>query len=278
VPVRYVIVDNGSTDDTAALLRAAALPGMTLLNEPVPGKNRALNRALDILGEADLVVLTDDDVLPDQDWLMAWRDASADAPDHAMFGGAIAPEWMAPPPDWLLRWDLPLGVLYALTPEHGAGPITPDLVWGPNMAIRGALVREGHRFDAEVGPDGARTSYGMGSETEFTCRLARQGHRAWFAAASRVRHMVRPEQMTEAWMLGRAFRHGLGFPRYNPVRRPRLGRIGSVPAGLALRLAAWRAAAAAARRLPPSRRRFHLLWQAEWLRGFAAGLRQVATA
>jgi glycosyltransferase involved in cell wall biosynthesis len=101
VPHRIAIVDNASTDATPAILRAELarngperLP-LALLFEPVPGKNRALNRALDDdalrVAAGDLVVFTDDDTLPEPDWLQRHWAASEAHPECTMFGGTIRP-------------------------------------------------------------------------------------------------------------------------------------------------------------------------------------------
>ena len=72
---RIVAVDNASRDCSVDLVRAAAarLP-MTALEAPIAGKNRALNAALDRIApwlhDAELVVVTDDDVVPRPDWLV----------------------------------------------------------------------------------------------------------------------------------------------------------------------------------------------------------------
>ena len=69
---KLVAVDNGSTDGSGDLLRS--FPGrlpLTVLSEPAKGKNRALNRGLEI-AKGDLVVLTDDDIIAGADWLSAW--------------------------------------------------------------------------------------------------------------------------------------------------------------------------------------------------------------
>ncbi len=278
---RIVAVDNGSTDATPAILRdasAASTAPFAVLREPRAGKNRALNHALPLVSEASLVVLTDDDVLPEPDWLERLCAAAQANPGADILGGAIRPRWPGAMPPWIAGHGVPLGVVYGATdPRLPAGPVGPDLVWGPNMAIRGAVLRAGHRFDEGVGPDGAAASYGMGSETEFTTRLARAGHRAVFVPDAVVHHLVRPEQTEEAWVLGRAFRHGLGFFRYHP--RPGRGRlpwIAGLPPRLAADLAAHSTAAAVARHLPRGRLRFRILWQAAWLRGAAQHLRRTS--
>src|ERR1017187_6698685 len=58
-----VVVDNGSTDDTAAVIKAWASASpvpVQLLSEPRQGKGRALNCALRA-AQGELLVFTDDD-------------------------------------------------------------------------------------------------------------------------------------------------------------------------------------------------------------------------
>src|SRR5581483_3201021 len=78
-----------------------------------------------------------------------------------------------PSPDWLLKW-VPLQPTFAITnPTWEEGPINPLHIFGPNMAVRADVFQSGYRFNTSVGPSAG--SYAMGSETEFTNRLARSG-------------------------------------------------------------------------------------------------------
>ena len=59
-----VIVDDGSTNDTPELLRSwAGQLSLIQLAQPAGGKYRAVNRELKA-AERELVVFTDDDVIP----------------------------------------------------------------------------------------------------------------------------------------------------------------------------------------------------------------------
>jgi GT2 family glycosyltransferase len=81
---------------------------------------------------------------------------------------------------------------------------------------------ESRRFDENVGPKGS--SYAMGSETDFTTRLADEGYKAWFCRGAVVHHFVRAAQLDRAWLLGRAVRFGRGMYRRqlrdNPTPSP----------------------------------------------------------
>lgn len=223
-----LVVDNASTDATGEILRSFAgrLP-LTCFFEAQRGQNRARNTALGAIS-GDLVVLTDDDAIPRGDWLAHMRRAADANPDFAIFGGTVLPRWESQPEEWVLRW-VPLAAAFALTDsEWEEGPIRSSWVFSPNMAIRAAVFRDGHRFDEKFGP--REGSYPMGSETELTLRLIRAGLRAWHVKKAIVEHIIRPFQMTPKWLLSRAVRFGRGQYRLSHQYRPRRAIFG-VPAG-----------------------------------------------
>jgi glycosyltransferase involved in cell wall biosynthesis len=65
INVQFAVVDNNSTDETSQVIDSFAdrLP-LVHLFEPRPGKNCALNHALDSVEMGDIVVFTDDDIVP----------------------------------------------------------------------------------------------------------------------------------------------------------------------------------------------------------------------
>ena len=62
-----IVVDNGSTDDLAQVVRR--FPDVRLLSEPIPGSYAARNRGLAAASGA-VIAFTDSDCVPDPDWLM----------------------------------------------------------------------------------------------------------------------------------------------------------------------------------------------------------------
>lgn len=255
-----IIVDNGSCDGTASIVNGFAdrLP-VTLLQCPDPGKNRALNCALP-LARGDLVVFTDDDVLPAPDWLLAFRRAADAHPEATVFGGTVLLEWPAPPPRWLSEDAVNFRVVYGKN-ERPSGPCTFSHVFGANMAVRSAIFAAGARFAEHVGPDATNPVYAMGGEEELLGRLDSQGHAQWFVAEARVTHLIRPEQLEERWILDRGYRFGCNVAWQRGA--PRLFGV--------IRIA-YRVAAKASLLLPPSRRRLRVRYRDRVLAGIADGL------
>ena len=98
-------------------------------------------------------------------------------------------------------------MVFAITDDHQAdGPVDPQLIWGANMAVRRMIFDKGFRFCENVGP--ASGNYIMGSETEFTRRLAANGYPSYFCNAPVVQHIVRANQLTKDWLWGRSIRSG----------------------------------------------------------------------
>ena len=213
-----IIADNAGNEDTAQCVESfsRSLP-IHYLVETQPGKNSALNTALkQVRGE--LVVFTDDDVIPDPGWLKALISAADRWPDADLFGGRIVPRYPEGQgaPDIedkvffriafvVADWDIPEG-------EHPAGKI-----WGPNMMVRRRVFDQGLRFNPKIGPTGS--NYLMGSETEFLLRASEAGHSAVFVPSASVQHQIRPEQLTQKWICGRAYRVGRGLAYHTTKNR-----------------------------------------------------------
>jgi hypothetical protein len=194
---KVVAVDNGSTDDSLNILEqhAGGMP-MTVLREPRRGKNIALNTGL-ALAEGDIIAFTDDDIILPRDWLVSIESVAASRAEYDIFGGAIYPIWEEPPPAWLFPCVPKYFLGWTDFPE---GPIHAASIWGGNMAVRADVFRE-HKFAEGVE---------MGSETEFTVRTVRAGHRCWHFHASPVGHIIRPYQLKREWHAHRAYVHGRG--------------------------------------------------------------------
>jgi glycosyltransferase involved in cell wall biosynthesis len=259
---KLVAVDNNSKDDTARILQsyAAWLP-LEVHFEPRQGKEHALATGFRHL-EGDLVIMTDDDVIPEPDWIEQFLAVAAENPDHSIFGGLILPEWERPPEPWLLGLDPEhLAILFALNDNIAEGPIPSGLVFGPNSAFRRSIVGTSYAARDGVGPNASIAQYAMGQDTAFALDLERKGARAFHSRRPRLRHIVRAHSMDKDWVLRRAERFGMGMVAVHPEYFDRKRKLVGLPVTTTALWAAMLPVAALLRRLPTDSARFNMLWR-----------------
>jgi L-malate glycosyltransferase len=230
---KLVIVDNASSDATPDIVaRFSRLLPIRYVHEARRGKNIALNAGLRHV-EGELVVFTDDDAIPESDWLERLSESAQRNPGFAMLGGTIKPMWERDPPQWILD-AVPLAVAFGLTdPQLPEGPISPGLIWGANLAVRSEVFEKGFRFNETIGPAGRR--YAMGGETEFTLRLEKAGFRSWFCPQAVVYHVIRKNHLETGWILDRAYKFGRSTQRLRDSGESPVPRILGIPRWLVRR-------------------------------------------
>ena len=187
-----LIVNNNCTDATDAIVarHAAHLP-IRLLFEPTPGKANAANLAVRE-ARGDLLVWTDDDVLPGREWLASYRQAAAAAPDADIFGGPIEPWFDGQPPAWLRQAESRVAKAYGKR-DFGRRrqPLTHHVVpCGANYATRTRVLRR-YPFDPVLGVSGHRRIGGY--ETSVIRRMLADGISGLWLPSAAVRHFIRRE-------------------------------------------------------------------------------------
>jgi len=210
IHLSVAVVDNNSNDNTSDVIKnyKPKLPIVHLF-ESKPGKNSALNHALNTVELNDIVVFTDDDVTPEVDWLQAIALSCENWTDYSVFGGKIKIMWpkgvKAPE---LLKHDWFLPVFFA---EHDYGNfegLYPDreFPFGPNFWVRSSIFNSGIRFNENIGP--RPTNRLMGSETSFLIDLQHRGFKAVHVSAAIVQHRIQKGELNEKGLKKRAFRFG----------------------------------------------------------------------
>lgn len=209
---RLLIVDNGSTDETADIIRRYAdiLP-LKQLREERPGKNSALNAALkDVINCSANFIFSDDDAIPERGFFNAWHEEFEKRRDYDLFAGTVIPEFSGLDISSIEKYDRWFPEVYAQN-IRPSGRIDASEIFGPNMGVRNRVFSSGIQFDENIGPSHVDRNYPMGSETEFSVRASEiLGLSSWFVANASVRHITRPQQAQERYILERATRHGRG--------------------------------------------------------------------
>ena len=219
--MRVVVVDNGSTDGTQAILQQYSSQfQMTVVQENTPGKSRALNRALELVN-GDLVVFTDDDVIPPANWIHGFAKAAAKHLSTGVFCGPVIPEFPTSAPRWLRSH--PLGVLFfaRFDPRLPEGRL-PQGVFPPgaNFAVRRQAI-EGLRFDLRLGPSAEHGPL-YDEDTEFLSRLQARTGRSVIVPDAQVTHHFDGSRTELKSLFEKSFYYGLtkGLTRRTPLLVP----------------------------------------------------------
>ncbi len=226
---RLCVCDNNSTDQTPQVVESFAnrLP-LDYLEEPTQGKSHALNRLLQHARDdgSNWLVLADDDVLVEPDWLEAYGRAIEQYPAACCLGGPIL-AWLTQPVSGRKKFLLEqYPLLFALLDVEKDAPMQPPHVtaFGANMAIRcDAVPKDG--FNTDLGPTrGHRVS---GEEVDLIRRMmagCRQDREGWLVAGPKVRHYMHPKRMATRWLWSRQMAVGSEWAVHQG--RPRPGKFG----------------------------------------------------
>ncbi|MGO7087869.1 glycosyltransferase family 2 protein [Rhizobium leguminosarum] len=271
-----VAVDNNSNDDTFDLLTSYSdkLP-ITILQQRKPGKSGALNLALDRVN-GDIVVITDDDIRAEPNWLKAIVDCAVAYPGYGVFGGRIVPDWEKEPKGLFINW-IPMGSTFAIANETQSGPCDPTKVWGPNTIIRRELLGTSVRYREDIGPLPGGM-FAMGEDQEIIMRLSGRGVKPYHCAEAIVHHWIPASSVNELWIQKRGERLGYGIPALFPDEVPGGVRLRGVPLRTWVESVQWSLRAAMLYLLPQSKTRFWAIWKYYYMRGYRAGIRRYAPA
>ena len=224
--LEVLVVDNGSTDGTAELLRAwqDGGPDRRVVQESQAGLARARTAAL-YASDREVIVFTDDDALTPPGWARAHVAAYAD-PAVGAAGGPIGLIWPAARPSWVTD---EMAAWYGAL-ELGDEPCPFPTVHGPygvNMSVRRAAALAVGGYDPRLGRRGSKLL--SGEEPDLTRRLVGAGYVVAYVPSAGLVHRVAPERVQRRWLLRRGFAQGITNARLEvlatrPSRGRRVGR------------------------------------------------------
>lgn len=195
LPWEIVVVDNGSMDDTANVIKefAGRLP-IRGVYEPKLGLSHARNAGVrEARGE--YVLWTDDDVIISPNWLISYADAIEQWPEASFFGGPVVPLFDNAPPRWLVEALPVIGNAYALV-DLGTEvlPFTQeDVPFGANYAVRMTEQRR-YMYSPELGRRGNHLA--GGEETMVVRSILRDGGTGWYLPSAMVHHVISKERQS----------------------------------------------------------------------------------
>lgn len=210
-----VVVDNGSTDDTARVIdryRQKDKVPLVVVREERPGLARARNTGL-LAARGRIVAFTDDDCYPAPDYLQVLCECFADS-DIKFLGGRV-----------LLfdKNDAPISIQEKADREEIAPRsfIRPGFIHGANIAFdRDALLSVGG-FDERLG---AGTKFFSGEDVEILARMSWAGMRGAYDPRPVVQHHHGRRQRSDIERLFRGYDIGRGayFAKFLANKESRL--------------------------------------------------------
>jgi GT2 family glycosyltransferase len=197
-----LVVDNNSSDSTPEVVRSAstgaAVP-IRYIFEPRQGLSHARNRGVRE-AHGKILAFTDDDVLPEPDWVSQVAAAMARWRAHGI-GGRILPRWESPPPGWITENRHLLNRLALMDSQESrllSLPLPPrPQIWGANMAFRRELFEAVGNFDPRRGVVGRSLS--RGEEIDVIRRALQKGFRIAYDPALVVLHRIGSDRMRRSY-------------------------------------------------------------------------------
>lgn len=193
-----IVVDNNSSDHTRQVVEACQADWRALRYEfeGTQGLSHARNHGIRA-ARGELILFTDDDVLPESDWLEKIADGIAAHRADAC-GGYIAPIWETPPPSWLTERFY--GFLAVRTDREDDYPIesASRAPFGANMAFRKSVFARVGMFDTNRGRKGKVLA--SGEDGEMFERVLAAGLKTVFLGKARVHHKVESFRMTKTYL------------------------------------------------------------------------------
>ena len=194
-----VVVDNGSTDGTAAWVEQQTLPGLSvrLIREPKPGTGYARTAALQA-ARGEILLFTDDDVRVPTDWVGKMCSPILEEDADVVAGAAeLAPSSRRP---WMNAFHR--ATLASTEEAATADQPSPITI---NMALHRRVLREVPAFDPELGP-GSRT--GCCEDVLFVWQLQEAGFRFAEVGDAEVEHHPSEDRLRRSAFLKAARERG----------------------------------------------------------------------
>jgi glucosyl-dolichyl phosphate glucuronosyltransferase len=200
-PMELLVVDNASTDGTAAVVRAARLSTMEIryVAEPREGKSHALNAGA-AQARGDFLLFTDDDVAPREDWIERLMAPLVSGSCDAVNGQVLLAPGLRRP--WL---TLQHRMWLAESVDAHGRDWSRELI-GANQGFRRSVLARVPAWDPELGPGPG--AVGFCEDTLFGRQLAEAGFKIAYAPEAVVVHHLDASRLQRRYWLDDARKRG----------------------------------------------------------------------
>jgi glycosyltransferase involved in cell wall biosynthesis len=209
-----IIVDNNSTDGTAAVVHSIINehknPQLKTFSQPIPGKLAALKLGIEQAQYKYLLICDDDNWLK-EDYLIKAYQFMESNPEVGVLGGKGAPAHHESLPLWIIphlhnyaaaeQWPVSSDVTHSIGSLYGAGMVLKkeiyDFVFRVNWPLYLSAIRKGKMLLS-------------GEDTEI-CYIARLlGHKIYYHSGLEFKHNFPPSKLNQRYLLNLIYFFGYG--------------------------------------------------------------------
>lgn len=183
-----IIVDNNSSDDTKKIIDdyTSIFPNINYKYQPKQGLSYARNLGI-ISATGSIIVFTDDDVLPEINWLEKIQN-NMEVYNCDACGGYIYPKWEIAPPSWLTEKFY--GFLALKIEDNGPRKLSQfdEMPFGANMIFKKTVFSKYGYFDTSKGRKG--NVLAGGEDIEMFDRIISKGCVVYYFPNIKVAHKI----------------------------------------------------------------------------------------
>jgi glycosyltransferase involved in cell wall biosynthesis len=202
ITAELLIVDNGSTDNTATVLARAIGEctkfSMRVLQEDRQGKSSAVNRGLNS-AQGKILLIVDDDVVVHPQWLIKHVESHSVTSFDAMQGRVLPGvdlNGRPADPNKLREYNIPIV-------DYGEDVCEIRGLLATNVSFKREVFEKVGFYDARLGVGAS----GFGEDTEFSMRIRKAGFKIGYTPHAVVYHELDPA------------RYGRGYNRMAQYRK-----------------------------------------------------------